>query len=152
MKTATKVLASTLLAALVSLPAFAEQHVVKLLNMGSDGPMVFEPGYLKVNPGDTVTFKPQDVGHDSVSVFAPEGAAGWNSQYKEITVTLDKEGVYIYKCTPHLLMAMVGVIQVGEAVNLDQAKAEAAKLKSSPPPNGFVMNKDRLDKYLAQVK
>ena len=147
MKTATKVLASTLLATLVSLPALAEQHVVKLLNTGADGTMVFEPGYLKVNPGDTVTFKPENLGHDSVSVFAPEGSAGWNSAYKEITVTMDKEGVYIYKCTPHLIMAMVGVIQVGNAANLDQAKAEAEKLKA-----GFVMNKERLDGYLAQVK
>ena len=137
----------SLLSAFAAMQASAEAHIVKLLNMGADGPMVFEPGFLKVNPGDTVTFKPVDMAHDSASVFTPEGAAPWSSAFKEITVTLDKEGVYIYKCTPHLVMAMVGVIQVGNATNLDQAKAAADKLTA-----GFVMNKDRLTKYMAQVK
>ena len=34
---------------------FAADHVVKMLNNGADGMMVFEPGYLNVVPGDTVT-------------------------------------------------------------------------------------------------
>ena len=33
----------------VTLPAFAEEHVVKMLNSGKDGMMVFEPGVLSVN-------------------------------------------------------------------------------------------------------
>jgi hypothetical protein len=44
-------------------------------------------------------------------------------------------------------MAMVGVIQVGNPTNLADAKKGAADLAKA-----FVMNKDRLDKYLAQVK
>ena len=124
-----------------------KNHTVKVLNVGADGPMVFEPGYLKVAPGDSVTFEHVDLQHDSVSVVTPEGAESWSSGMSTpLTVTLDKEGVYIYKCTPHLIMAMVGVIQVGEASNLEQAKQEADKLAA-----GFAMNKDRLSKYMAQV-
>ena len=126
----------------------ATTHTVKVLNVGADGPMVFEPGYLKVAPGDSVTFEHVDMQHDSASVVLPEGAEGWSSGMSTpLTVTLDKEGVYIYKCTPHLIMAMVGVIQVGEATNLEQATEEAGKLTA-----GFAMNKDRLSKYMAQVQ
>jgi hypothetical protein len=42
-----------------------------------------------------------------------------------------------------MMMAMVGVIQVGAAGNLDAVKAAAAEKKS-----GFVMSGDRLDGYL----
>jgi hypothetical protein len=44
------------------------------------------------------------------------------------------------------MLAMVGVIQVGEAVNLDDVKAAAQDTKST-----FVSNSDRLDGYLAQL-
>ena len=44
------------------------------------------------------------------------------------------------------MMAMIGVIQVGEAVNLDDVKAEANKQKSM-----FVMNANRIDDYLSQL-
>ena len=42
---------------------------------------------------------------------------------QEISITLDKEGVYVYNCTPHAMMAMVGVIQVGEATNINEIKS-----------------------------
>jgi hypothetical protein len=44
-------------------------------------------------------------------------------------------------------MAMVGVIQVGNPANLEDAKKESEKLSKT-----FVMNKDRLAKALEQVK
>ena len=44
------------------------------------------------------------------------------------------------------MMAMIGVIQVGEAVNLDEVKAQASKKKSM-----FVMNANRIDEYLSQL-
>ncbi len=51
----------TVLAAIAALglagAAQAADHEVKMLNRGSDGGMmVFEPAFLKVEPGDTVTF------------------------------------------------------------------------------------------------
>ena len=54
-----------------------EEHEVKMLNMGKDGSMVSEPGYLKVAPGDTINFLAVDTGHNSVSTFTPEGSVSW---------------------------------------------------------------------------
>jgi pseudoazurin len=42
---------------------------------------------------------------------------------EQITVTFDQEGVYGIKCTPHYGMGMVALIVVGNAVNLEEAKA-----------------------------
>ncbi|WP_419812078.1 pseudoazurin [Bacterioplanoides sp.] len=128
----------------------AADHTVQVKNNGADGTMVFEPGFLKVAVGDTVTFEPTDPGHNSESVagLIPDGAASWKSGFSEkITVTLDKEGVYVYKCLPHAMMAMVGVIQAGNATNLDAVKSASKSLSST-----FIMNKERLDNYLAQAK
>jgi pseudoazurin len=121
--------AKTIAAAALSALAFAAQagtHEVKMLNMGADGMMVFEPSFVAVEPGDTVTFVPTDKSHNAETVdgMLPEGAEPFRSKpSQEFSVTLDKEGVYGIKCTPHYGMGMVMVVQVGEGANLETAKA-----------------------------
>ena len=125
------------------------EHVVKMLNSGDDGTMVFEPAVIKVSLGDTIHFKATDLSHNSASMngMIPSGAKSWaGSLSQDISVTLDTEGVYVYQCDPHVMMAMVGVIQVGEAVNMDEVMEAAASQKSS-----FIMNGSRLDQYLSQL-
>jgi|TARA_E500000178_G_C16795218_1_gene649877 pseudoazurin len=125
------------------------EHEVKMLNSGADGIMVFEPAVIKISKGDTVNFVATDMSHNSASLdgMIPAGANSWNGALsQDISITFTEEGVYVYQCTPHAMMAMVGVIQVGEAVNLDAVKAEASQKKSI-----FVSNTDRLDEYLSQL-
>ncbi len=106
--------------------AFAADHEVKMLNKGSDGtPMVFEPLVVKAAPGDTITFVPTDKSHNSASMKdgLPDGAEAWKGKTNEqITVTVTAEGVYMYQCTPHFGMGMIGAIVVGEPTNLDAVK------------------------------
>ena len=129
---------------------YAAEHQVKMLNSGANGYMVFEPAVLSVQLGDTVTFVATDMAHNSASVagMIPEGASPWHGEISsDITVTFDEAGVYVYQCTPHAMMAMVGVINVGEGkVNLAAIKTAAMK-KST----GFVANKERLDNDLAHL-
>src|SRR5690606_40864890 len=54
-------------------------------------------------------------------------------------------GIYLYKCTPHLPLGMVGVIQVGKPVNMDNVRLAADALSA-----GIAANKERLQKYLGQ--
>ena len=132
---------------LLTVPAFAAEHEVKMLNNGAGGMMIFEPAVLSVNKGDTVKFVATDMAHNSASTIIPAGAKPWKGMMsRDISVTFDTEGVYVYECSPHKMMAMVGVIKVGNANNLDVVKKEALKVKSA-----FVMNQDRLDKYLAEM-
>ncbi|MBX3040562.1 MAG: pseudoazurin [Bdellovibrionaceae bacterium] len=119
-----------------------------MLNNGKDGIMVFEPGYIKVNKGDTVKFVPTDPAHDVASITIPKGAKPWKGALsKAVSVTMTEEGVYLYECPTHVMMAMVGVIQVGKPTNLADAQKSAKDFAKK-----FAMNKDRFDKYLGQVK
>ena len=125
------------------------EHIVKMLNSGDGGQMIFEPAVIKVSVGDTIHFKAIDAAHNSVSIdgMVPGGATSWASQLsQDISVTLDTEGVYVYQCDPHLIMAMVGVIQVGEAVNIDDIRNSASSYSAN-----FLMNNDRLQSYLNQL-
>tara|TARA_B100001758_G_scaffold123349_1_gene106106 strand:+ start:105 stop:497 length:393 start_codon:yes stop_codon:yes gene_type:complete len=122
---------------------------VKMLNQGQDGVMVFEPSLLKINAGDTVTFKATDAAHNSASIpgMIPNGASSWNGELsRDISVTFDVPGIYGYQCTPHAMMAMVGVIQVNNNTeNLDAVKIAASTFKTT-----FVMNQSRLDDLLSE--
>jgi len=130
--------------------AVGKNYEVQMLNQGSEGYMVFEPSVIKVQKGDSVTFKATDAAHNSASIdgMIPAGAKVWNSKLsQDITVTFDVEGIYGYQCTPHAMMAMIGLIQVGENKdNLESVKAAAQKFKAT-----FVMNQDRFDNYLSQL-
>jgi len=142
-----KKLATLLTVLLLSVPSFAAEHVVKMLNNGAGGMMIFEPAVLSVNKGDTVKFVATDMAHNSASVLTPSGATPWNgAMSKDISVKLDTEGVYIYECSPHAMMAMVGVIKVGNA-EVD----EATKLFAEQYKSKFVMNQDRLKNYLLEL-
>lgn len=109
--------------------AAAEEHEVKMLNKGADGElMVFEPAFLQIAPGDTVTFIATDKSHNSEAILGmlPEGAEPWKGKInEELSITFDEPGLYGYKCTPHYAMGMVGLVQVGDDTsNLDEALSE----------------------------
>jgi pseudoazurin len=130
--------------------AVGKNYEVQMLNQGSEGYMVFEPSVIKIQKGDSITFKATDAAHNSASIdgMIPAGAKVWNSKLsQDITITFDVEGIYGYQCTPHAMMAMIGLIQVGENKdNLESVKAAAQKFKAT-----FVMNQDRFDNYLSQL-
>ena len=144
-----KKLSFTLFLTLFTLSSFSEDHVVKMLNAGKEGMMVFEPAVLSIKKGDTVKFVATDLAHNSSSVegMIPEGAEPWvGAMNQDIEVTLTEEGVYVYQCTPHNMMAMIGVIKVESSSNLDSIRAKAESYKKT-----FLMNQERLDDYLSRI-
>jgi pseudoazurin len=125
----------------------AEEHEIKMLNFSESGPMVFEPGFLRIEPGDTVIFKPVDLAHntETISTMIPDGGQEWLGNInEEVRVTLTTEGVYVYQCTPHLILGMVGVIQVGKPSNLNEVIEASSNMT-------FAVNSERLSNYLGQV-
>lgn len=119
--------------ALVAGLAGAETIEVKMLNKGEAGVMVFEPAFVKAQPGDVIRFVATDKGHnvESIDGMLPDGVATFKSKMNEdYEMTVDAEGVYGVKCTPHYGMGMVAVVQVGEAVNFDAASEVEQKGKS----------------------
>ena len=101
-----------LAAALSSRSPLADEHIVKGVITQ------WRPLVVFAQPGDTVKFTNM-LGHDTTSMrgMIPEGAEGWRSKLGEegFGITVQQEGVYIYKCTPHITTGMVGAIVVGDA-------------------------------------
>ncbi len=133
-KTRATIIAMMLAGALLGgAPAKAAEHEVKMLNKGAEGVMVFEPSFLKIAPGDTVHFRATDKSHNVLSIegMIPAGAAPFAGKMNEdVTVTFDQPGAYGIECKPHYGMGMVGLIVVGDPVNLVEAKAVPHKGKA----------------------
>lgn len=113
-------------AVMVTGVANAAEIEVHMLNKGAKGAMVFEPDLIIAAPGDTIRFLPTDKGHnvETIKGMIPEGVEPFKSKFnKEFTITVDAEGIYGVKCTPHYAMGMVALIKVGEAANAEGAKA-----------------------------
>ncbi|THF54287.1 MAG: copper-binding protein, partial [Methylophaga nitratireducenticrescens] len=114
-------LALTIPAALLFMAqsAFAETHVVT-----AEG-MKFTPLVVKIAPGDTVRWENMPTHNvETIDGLVPEGTEKINSPMGEnYQHTFEQEGIYVYKCTPHIGVAMGGAVIVGEPVNLDDIKA-----------------------------
>ncbi len=109
----------------------AEEHIIKA------AVTQFRPMVTFAKPGDTITWTNM-AGHDSTSMkgMIPEGAEAWHSKLgKPFSIKLDKEGIYLFKCTPHASLGMMGAIIVGNADNLDTIKAN---VDTSGEPKGMV--------------
>jgi pseudoazurin len=109
--------AATLHMILICPDASAADYKVWMQGTGSQV-MQFEPEFLKIAAGDTVTFMPEAAGHSVESVAGPSGSEPWLGRLDhELTVTFSIEGLYVYSCPPHLENGMVGLIQVGDSTN-----------------------------------
>lgn len=124
----------------------AAEHQVHMLNKGEAGAMVFEPAFVKAEPGDVIHFIPTDKSHnvESIAGILPEGVEPFKSKVnQEYSLTVTEPGLYGVKCTPHFAMGMVGLIQVGaEASNLEAAKTAKMAKKA----------RERMDAEIAQVQ
>ncbi|WP_230058120.1 pseudoazurin [Agrobacterium fabrum] len=110
--------AITVVVAGFPLHASAETFEVKMLNRGEKGPMVFEPDFLEIAPGDRVRFVPTHKSHNAATIdgMVPEGVEGFKSRINdEFETGFEKPGFYGIKCSPHYGMGMVMLIKVGEA-------------------------------------
>lgn len=107
-----------LLALIAAAPAAAaETHIVEMHTRSDNGPMIYEPSFLRIAPGDSVRFVPTQPSHNTGSIdgMIPEGAEPFRSRIDEdFTVTLTVPGNYGIKCSPHVAMGMVMLIEVGE--------------------------------------
>ncbi len=126
--------------------ANAAEHEVHMKNKGEAGTMVFEPAYVRAEPGDVIHFIPSDKSHnvEAIKGFLPEGVEPFKSDLSaSYDLTVTEAGLYGVKCTPHFAMGMVALIQVGAApANLDAAKAVKLPKKAQ----------ERMDAGFAQVQ
>ena len=123
--------------------AISATYDVDMLNKRDDGEkMVYSEDIARVNVGDTITWLPTSKGHNVQFVTVPDGAEKIKSKNnKEVSYTFEKEGVYLYVCTPHKSMGMIGLVVVGDSVeNLDSVKKTKIMGKSKKKLKKLVEN------------
>ena len=123
----------TLLFVMITTSAFAEDMTIEMLNKRDDGAkMVYSEDIARVDVGDTITWVPTSKGHNVQFITVPEGVEKIKSKNnKEVSFTFEKEGVYLYVCTPHKGMGMIALVVVGDSLeNLDSIKKSRMNGKS----------------------
>ena len=99
-----------------------EPLIIEMLNKRGKEKMLYGQDVVKIDVGQTITWTPASKGHNVQFVSVPEGVEKVKSKLsKEFSYTFEQEGVYLYVCTPHASMGMIGVVVVGDSdVNLDE--------------------------------
>lgn len=143
----TRLFAFLLLLPLSSLTVQAKEWTVQMLNYSGNESMVFEPSMIHAEIGDTVVFVPSHSGHYAQAYVTPQGASKWKTKLDEqATIELKEEGVHVYYCPPHLMMGMVGMIQVGQALNQEDVEKKMANIKAKAH-----LNPKRIDQLVTQI-
>ena len=99
-----------------------EPLIIEMLNKRGKDKMLYGQDVARIEVGQTITWTPDSKGHNVQFVSVPEGVEKVKSKLsKEFSYTFEQEGVYLYVCTPHASMGMIGVVVVGDSdVNLDE--------------------------------
>jgi len=100
--------------------ALAEDTTVKMFNKFEGEIMVFSKKLVKVNVGETVSWKATDKGHnvEFIKNAVPEGVEKFKSPLnKDVEYKFTIPGIYAYWCTPHKSMGMIGFVVVGNDIS-----------------------------------
>ena len=97
----------------------ASDMTIQMLNKDIDSKRrnIYSPALIQIELGDTVKWVATDRGHnvEFVRGAVPEGVKPFRSALgKDVSYTFSTPGAYVFKCTPHYGLGMVGIIIVGE--------------------------------------
>lgn len=111
------------------LPAYAADVSVDMLNKRADGAkMVYSQDIVTVKAGDTITWLPATKGHNVEFISIPKNVKKIKKSKfnKKVSYKFETPGIYLYQCTPHKAMGMIGLVVVdGDVSNKDKiAKAK----------------------------
>ena len=108
----------------ISFYSYAETIEIEMLNKLGKEKMVYSIKVANVDVGDTIIWKSVDKGHNVQFVEMPEGVEKFKSKInKDVEYKFEIPGIYLYICTPHKSMGMIGLVVVGNDLsNLDKIK------------------------------
>ena len=109
---------------IVSSNAIAENFTIEMLNKLGKERMVFSEKVISVKTNDEIFWKSKDKGHNVELIGMPTGAKKYKSKIsKDANYKFEKPGIYLYQCTPHKAMGMIGLVVVdNDKSNLDKIK------------------------------
>ena len=117
-------LISILLTLFFSNNLLAASHELEMLNKLGNEKMLFSKKIIKIDLNDDVSWKAVDKGHNVEFIGMPDGALKYKSKHsKDAVYKFSKAGIYLYQCTPHKAMGMIGIVVVGnDKNNLEKIK------------------------------
>ena len=95
----------------------SSEIIIDMLNLREDGErMVYSQDVVNIEVGDTVKWLPKDGGHNVEFVAGPDSFEIPSKSYinREVSIKFDIPGIYLYVCSPHSIMGMIGLIVVGK--------------------------------------
>ena len=107
--------------------------------------MVYSQEVAKIDVGQTIEWVPTDKGHNVEMLAGPDGydVPKKTKLNKSVSMKFSVPGIYLYQCSPHAAMGMIGIIVVGgDKSNLDAIKT--AKVSGSK-------SKKKRDKLLGSI-
>ena len=106
---------------------------IEMLNKRDDGAkMVYSEDITRIEVGETITWVPTSKGHNVEFIAGPDG---WKKPKKsklnkEVAITFDAPGVYLYQCSPHKSMGMIAIVVEGDGDNnISKAKVKGKSKK-----------------------
>ena len=141
-----KLLSTVAIVASLSAPAFAADTTIDMLNKRDDGAkMVYSEDVARIDVGDTITWLPKSKGHNVEFIAGPDSAElpKKSKLSKKVTLSFDVPGVYLYQCTPHKSMGMIGLVVIDGNTNNKDAIAANKKVKGK--------SKKKLDKLISEL-
>jgi len=102
----------------------AASYEIEMLNKLEKEKMLFSKKVIKIDINDEVLWKSVDKGHNVEFIGMPDGALKYKSKHsKDAVYKFSKAGIYLYQCTPHKAMGMIGIVVVGnDKNNLEKIK------------------------------
>ena len=97
---------------------------IDMLNKLGKEKMVYSIKVAKLDLNDKIIWKHVSKGHNVQFIGMPKGVKKFKTKInKKAEYEFKKPGIYLYQCTPHKAMGMIGIVVVGEdKSNLEKIK------------------------------
>ena len=112
--------------------AHAKTVEIEMLNKLGKETMLYSVKLAEVDVNDKIIWKSTTKSHNVEFVVMPKGVKKFKSKInKDATYEFKVPGIYLYQCTPHKAMGMIGIVVVGnDKSNLDAVKKAKMRGKS----------------------
>ena len=104
--------------------SFGKTLEIEMLNKLGKEKMVYSIKVAKVDQNDKIIWKHVSKGHNVEFIGMPKGVKKYKSKInKKAEYEFKIPGIYLYQCTPHKAMGIIGIVIVGgDKSNLEEIK------------------------------
>ena len=94
--------------------SYAKELEIQMLNKLGKEKMVYSVKVAKIEVNDQIIWKSVSKGHNVEFISMPKGVKKFKSKInKDVKYSFSIPGIYLYQCTPHKAMGMIGIVIVG---------------------------------------